>query len=318
MSTPPSDASARNGFGESDIPLNVLLRAAADDELNHEGQRALAEHLRTHPENQARIEFEQSLRCACRRVMASESQPPSPGLRDRVESILKATRGVDEPVSVQHPPHTRPPFGRDHRRSRIRLLIGVLAAIVAIAVGVQVSGILRTPTFAESPEKARLALAGFLGNEHRRCSLDDRALKRKMTEYHLSEAPAKYKKLLGAELSVADVEKAGYSFLGAGRCVVPGSGASVHLVFCEAGTVSKQSLTDLTCDPSRLSLFIQKDTGELPIVTDTTYRLESVENGPLVVVWLRGGLVYYLVTETKAAEDTVLDHLGIVPATRPL
>lgn len=321
MTTPHRGPSAQNETSGLVMSRAVLLRAAADDELDSMGADALQRDLSEHPEDAARIEFERELRKAFSRAMSSETAVVPADLRLRVVAMMGTTpeRDMAESLGARHEPANRQPSDpRRRRRARATWLVGALALIVLVGLGIQLSGVLRSPTFAESPERARLALAGFLGTEHRRCALDDRALKRKMTEYQLSEAPAKYQKLLGAELSVANVEQAGYAFLGAGQCVVPGSGASVHLVFRDTDAMPNNPEKDLTCDPTRLSVFIQKDMGELPITPETTYRLGVGENGPLIVVWTRGGLVYYLVTETKAAEDAVLDHLGVAAATRPL
>jgi anti-sigma factor RsiW len=310
MTTPFRGPSAHEEFGEPAMSRAALLRAAADNELSAADASTLCQHLAEFPEDAARIEFERDLRVACNRAMSSEDVTVPSGLRDRMATMLA--------TSTQHEPATRADQKPRHRRVRAGWLAGVVAVIVVFGLGVLVANLLPSPTFSESPQRARIALAGFLGTEHRRCSLDDRAIKRKMTEYNLGQAPAKFKTLLGAELSVANVEKAGYTFLGAGSCIVPGSGASVHLVFSDVSAAPATLTKGLTCDPTRLSLFIQKDTGELPISPETTYRLEMGDGNPLVVVWLRDGLIYYLVTETKTAEDAVLDHLALAEASRAL
>lgn len=322
MTTPDRDQSPRprdQHPGSEALDRASLLRAAADDELDPGELGTLSAMLDQHPDDADRILFERDLRRACQRVFSGDDVSAPEALRHRVASLAGAERESVQAgaLATRHAAASRPSMPRARRRSPLRWFAGALAAVMLVAIGLQLSTIWRAPTFAESPDRARLALAQFVGSEHRRCAIDERALKRKMTELSLADTPARFRRLLGAELSVANVEDAGYRFLGAGRCVVPGSGASVHLVFSDASASHAAPLADPTCDPSRLSLFIQKDTGELPIVPETTYRLDVVDGGPLVAVWARGGLVYYLVTETHAAEDAVLAHLGLTAASRP-
>ncbi|MGE3109880.1 MAG: hypothetical protein AB7G11_08190 [Phycisphaerales bacterium] len=308
--------------------IGDLLRAAADGELSAQE----AEHLRSMEadDHAPRIVFDQELRRACARVLRGiDAQAPNvpEQLRQRIQAIaVNAPAGAPAVPPVQVPrTHTdagrsnRVPRTGRRRRSRLVWLSGaVCVLIVGVLVGVR--ALLPGPTFRDSPAQARIALVGFLESEHRRCTLDDRALKRKMTVMSLSEAPKKFESLIGGTLSVEAVEAAGYEFLGSGRCAVPGCGESVHMIFRDPRVPAPDpsSVRFEECDASRFSVFVQKDMDELPIVAGRTYRLETRAGEPLVAVWTRGGVLYYLVTESPEQEADVMKTMNVPRASEVL
>jgi hypothetical protein len=60
----------------------------------------------------------------------------------------------------------------------------------------------------------------------------------------------------------------------------------------------------------RLSVFIQADTGDLPMEPGRTYSLESTAGGPGVLAWVEEGLIYYLVTDSPGAVEVSLSAMG--------
>lgn len=315
-------ASDEPGFGEDSI--GSMLRLAADDELSRAQREQLAAALPA-DEAAARVAFERQLRSACARVMvADEREFPavSAGLRESVERIVKrsaavAAPAVDEPR--RHAPRTSPRVQRTGRRVPRLAWVSLAACLLIVAGFVVIRLVTPAPTFIESPERGRVALVGFLGSEHRRCALDDDALKSKMTVYQLAAASTKFTKLLGGELSAEAIEKAGYEFLGSGRCAVPGGGSSIHMIFHDPNPVAASSTAGTPArHPSRFSLFIQHDLNELPIVDGVTYRLETGADKPLIVVWRHQGLLYYLVTETETQQHAVMESMHVPLATQLL
>jgi anti-sigma factor RsiW len=71
----------------SRVPAASLLRAAADGELDAEGEARLGEHLSSHPGAERRIAFDAGLRGACGRAMSGVSAPA--GLADRVRAAVE-------------------------------------------------------------------------------------------------------------------------------------------------------------------------------------------------------------------------------------
>lgn len=304
-------------------PLGVMLRAAADGELPEKLNDRLRSSSEACESSDARIAFERNLRSACARVLqpdTEEAPAASAELHATIGRIASAARAATN--TAVHPATKREASAAGRRRAARRLgwiALTAITLVVGVAVGMKLAA--PAPTFLTSPERARIALTGFLESEHRRCTLNERALKNKMTEYTLSEVPTKFAGLLGAELSVASVQRAGYQFLGCGRCAVPGRGESVHLIFRDSSRpalTSEQRAALKNGDDAQLSLFIQSDTDELPIDANTTYRLETGLGEPLVLIWRRDGLVYYLVTETEAAQDRAIESLDLEHASEVL
>jgi len=93
---------------------------------------------------------------------------------------------------------------------------------------------------------------------------------------------------------------------------VPGEGASIHMMFREQGAPVQAAGDVQEC--GLLSVFVQRDTGDIPLRDGVTYSIETAEGGPLVVLWSRDGLVYYLITETAEAQELVMRAMEAPPA----
>ncbi len=306
--------------------LEDSIRAAADGELPGDQTSRLL-HGSNAKTVAAGIEFEQNLRLACARVFAGDAATaPEVGadLHATVQRIMVASRQASDsletsPVHV-HEAASRPAQTATAQTARGRRLARagwIALAACTLIVGVVVGTWLATPapTFNTQPNRTRIALVGFLESEHRRCALNERSLRNKMTVYAVEDVPAKFAGLLGQELSVSAVVGAGYEFLGCGKCAVPGRGESVHLMFRDPSVLPPSvdvSGVNAPRDAGRFSLFIQQDTDELPITLGQTYRLETGEGEPLVIVWRNGGLVYYMVCESESQQEQVTNAMGVV------
>jgi hypothetical protein len=274
-----------------EMPIGALLRAEADGELTAAERPTLDRHLAAHPEDRGCIKFEMDLRAACGRVMSGGSVAAAPaGLRERIGRSIEEVPGAAVPATS------------DGARGRTRRLWPLLAAAVLVLAAAPLVYLVATGYFEPVGTPAGKAhLARFVCSEHNRCGRTEAALRAKATVYDLAGAPAAFQPLLGGTLSIGALEKAGFEFRGAGPCIVPGKGRSVHMLFRSPGV----SIPENVAAPrdENLSVFVQTDTGELPVSPGVTYRLGDAAAGrPLVLVWSQGGLLYYLVTDNEGTQ----------------
>ncbi|MBL8764948.1 MAG: hypothetical protein JNM07_11825 [Phycisphaerae bacterium] len=312
---------------EHELPTSVLLRAGADGELSPEGQARLEEHLRAHPDDRARLRFEQQLRGAVGRAMrAGETLAPA-GLRDRVLARVHAS------PADPHAPVAPTMLLTDHApRPRVRTL-GIalrVAAAIALVAGL---GYLASRSGPGSVARDGLPVitadlgvaawskaADFVSGEHERCAGSPEALQRKLKIGPAADVPAQIESLVGRPLGVAEMERAGFEFLGAGPCHVPGPGASVHLMFApkpDTGPADRPA-------SSKVSLFVQKDLGHLEMRSGVVYSIGAgwrattppASTGPhpnprgTIFVWRSEGLIFYLVSGNAEACDTLRKSLN--------
>jgi anti-sigma factor RsiW len=267
----------------------VLLRAAADDELDQSQHDALEAHLAQHPRDVDRIEFERRLRGACGRVMADVPVPE--GLASRVRAALDAD-ALSERLEAKADETSRAGFWN---RGRAAGLFAA-AAVIVLAFGLFQWG----PSGSSGLDMAGLGLqiANFTAREHVHCDLDPEHVISKMSADEPHEIPPLAQRILGLSLDEAlfspDIE-----MLGAGRCHVPGGGPSIHI-----------RLRDLSAPEAVFSLYVQRDTGSLGLDESTTYVCTPGEAAPIqspVLFWRHGGLIYYLVCPAENARNHVRD-----------
>ncbi|PHQ79218.1 MAG: hypothetical protein COB69_08395 [Phycisphaera sp.] len=295
---------------EDRLNLAAMLRAAADDELCSFDERRLEAHLEEHPEDVARIKAEQELRAAVGRVMGVDSGEGAPaGFRDRVASAMAAVEldTADAPsVPEQMSQSTRAASYWAGSPSRYAAAAAVVL-IAAVVVWFNITG----PTGFDQTIMDRTSAATFVAREHGNCITNAARAERKFTIENPEDLPAFAGEVVGMEVSLADLVVGGASninFIDAGLCGVPG-GKSVHMRF---------SLPDYEND---ISLFMQRDTGRLGLDDGVTYELDTTEdapNSPNVYIWLREGLVYYLVIETQEGTETIHRSLAVPAEMRQL
>lgn len=272
------------------------LRAAADGEIAHPTASS--------KDDASRIAFERGLRAACSRAMQGAPAPDS--LR---QSVLQAMRA--EPFGTlkiagaqsHEPPQraaqasddgpisfpSRPPW------MRFGLAVAAMLAIAAGAFYVQRSAVLTPVTPVMLGEQRATILADFANEQHQQCADFGPAFEGKMTARTVAEAQKAAIELLShvpevLELKSDALAKAGYQFAGLGRCHVPGTGRSAHLLYKPDSTVAPGAPV--------VSLFIQEDTGELTMDDFCAYRKEGdpTKKRCCMTVWRSDGLIYYLVT----------------------
>jgi len=298
---------------DADLPIGVLLRLAADDELTPEQRARLDAHLASNPRDADCIAFESGLRGACGRVLADCRCPGS--LREKVMAIAASSRGeVAAGVGAEIGHSGTGVSGIDHedayadaiatRSAQLRgagvfsgvkgRIAGALAAalllIASAAFVIRVVGV----NSAEQADGsgAHILLAGMVTAEHESC-VEAKAAKFSVTTR--DEAPAFLASILGSEPSIADFEALGLQFDRVGRCGVPGNGPSAHMIF-------KTKEIEGCQKNLRVSLFIQHGGHpEFAMQPDTTYTIGKCSS-KTVYAWRSGEMTYYLVAPNASCK----------------
>ena len=295
---------------EDRLNLAAMLRAAADDELGSHDERRLEAHLETNPEDVARIKAEQELRAAVARTMSVDSGEPAPaGLRDRIASAMASVQlDTEDDLSVPEQMAQSTRSASFWSGSAIRYAAAAVVVLVAGAMVYLNSS--TTPGF-DQTLMDRTQAATFVSGEHNKCVTDLARAERKFIIDNPEHLPAFAGDIVGMEVALADLVVSGASnvqFMDAGPCGVLGR-KSIHMRF---------SLPDYEED---VSLFIQRDDGQMNLVDGVTYELDASKDAPMspsVYIWLREGLVYYLVIENPEETEIIRKSLDLPSETRQL
>lgn len=215
MTTPPNNLNAA-----------ALLRAAADGELSPAQQEALRAHLAASPGDQARIEFEQTLRTAVGRSMASGTAPSD--LADRIRAAASAGPESDDAPLVE----TLAPATRDRSFwTTMGRRLSVAAALFLVVAGAWYAiGQLTQSPITERESINRFELARFLSAQHMQCG-DAEVADRKFNYRSVDTLAMGCQKLLGQVPDFGQLFQGRATLLGMGKCAVPGPGSSVHMRF---------------------------------------------------------------------------------------
>lgn len=279
------------------LPVAVLLRLAADDELDASAQSQLQAHLRAHPEDQTIIEAERALRRACSRACSGDANTP-PSLCSRIDSIIAQSRQHE--TQSASPASTSPastPVVDDEpsipqslaaqTRSR-RFWVGqtvvryaALAAMIALVALVA----FQVGRSSDSWKPMGTQIAAFARHEHTRCLTDMPVIESKFTIKELDKVPSEFAAITGKTVTLPAIlhaQQAGLEFIDAGQCHLPGKGKSMQIRFRTADNPDEI-----------LSLWVQDDDGQLPLKEGTTYTTGSGRN--CVRLWRVDGIRYVLV-----------------------
>lgn len=299
------------------VSVAALIRLAADGEISAAQERLLEIELERDPALGRRIEAEQRLRASVERSFASGPAAPA-GLRERVASAMAEADLADgsgsdavEAVPTRMAAMTRRPSFWAGPAAR------VLAAAAALALVATVFVVSREPA-SESPIGSRTRAVSFVASEHGRCVADIAPGAGKFHVTNAADMPGLTGEVLGTEITLSDLVQSGVQnvrFIDAGRCHVPGGGASMHLRF-EVPTAGDAV--------EHFSLFVQQDRGTLQLAEGVSYELDPSDGGtidlksPSIYVWLRAGFVYYLVVDNAKACGTIRERLSAPAAIEPL
>lgn len=279
-----------------------------------------------------RVTFERLLRDRVAAVMSADRAPAE--LRGRILETLAKESGAPG-IRLAGSEADRDGSAGLQRRER-RLVFRrpvLLAAAAALAVTAGIIGLTQFRSPAVTLPKAQpgsladgpvplervVNIIAFTEGQHDSCA-DLRILDRKMTARSEVDAQREAIELLNhvpksLDCRADSIRDAGYVFAGLGRCAVPGKGRSAHLIYKPDATLAPGAPT--------LSLFVQEDTGDLPLVTGCRYTNEDCcpsfrkVCSCILTIWREDGLVYYLVAPATLPAKT-LDAFCRAEKTRSL
>lgn len=284
-----------NDFDATRLPPGARIRAVADAELG-------PDHLRGIEDAEPRVAFERSLRESVARAMSGAQTAAPHELRAGIQGLLGAS------APAPHDGVVPTSMGDTRLRSFwagwpvAGRMLAVAAVLALCAVVIVTSSRHSTPG---STMQAGL-LASFVHEQHDRCrtdqvyrqqkfTADDFEAGRELARLHLGEVPALM------EHGLRSLERIGFTFAGMGRCAVPGTGPSVHLVFQreDAGT-------------RMVSLFIQSDRGEWALADSSCALLESEgQEDQAVVLWRDDRFLYFLFAGRGEDLELFRQELGV-------
>lgn len=189
------------------------------------------------------------------------------------------------------------------------VLIGLAAATVVTLYVVESSPPKDLPRSAANGE-----LSAYLSDEFKAVSREGTRLEQKLPVTDPAQISESLHNWIGQAITVEELfPGGGIRVLGTGPAAVPGPGKSVHLKLAvegDKGGVAK----------SELSLLIQMYR-QMPVLDDKgAYTLPGRGLGvdaPPITVWRRGGLVCYLVSNTKSGMAALRQALGASEPNKP-
>lgn len=195
------------------------------------------------------------------------------------------------------------------QRSFWTTLGGRLAVAAAMVLAVGGLWYLSTNLGQQSSEErwsqsANVQLAGFLSREHMKCDDPDYAAD-KFTARDQEEITRCCLTILEQTPQLEQLFEGGATLIGLGRCRVPGPGRSVHMQILMPVDASGAT-------QSTVSLFMQQSVGRAGKVAGESFDLQEAEDQGFVVdVWEKDGLIYYLVCDTAQAAQAARRSLGV-------
>ena len=184
--------------------------------------------------------------------------------------------------------------------------------IGAILILLTAAGVLTAYLVASKPEglpreAGKGELAAFLSDEHKAAFREGTNFSQKFPVTDSAGLADGLRDWVGNAMTFDHLfPGGGVKLLGAGRSAVPGFGVSAHLRL--EGSAS----------PSQLSLFI-KQYRQMPVLDDlTAYSLPGRGLGDGgILVWRRGGQIYYLVSNSQAGLGVLRQALGAPEPKKP-
>ncbi|MEQ8770286.1 MAG: hypothetical protein RIB60_07235 [Phycisphaerales bacterium] len=303
--------------------LAALLRAGADDELTPAEQARLDEHLAANGGDAARVAFERGLRAACGKAMGGERCPDA--LRATIERIVAESNPVyGEGIEAKATETRSASFWSSPR------FVGVVGAAAAIALMFAIGGVLvGQPGASNSGNQLasggatsdlqyvayRNQVSRFVANEHNRCWESEEVTNRKfvMTGSTLAD---EFRNQLGSEVHIPALDQPveQIKFRGGGKCHLPKTDATLHLRWDVAGEGGEPA--------TAVSMFVAPDNGMLPLSEGVTYEINGKEcgaEGASLLVWTKGGMTFFLVSDSlTGACDKFRKQMGAPAETEGL
>lgn len=169
----------------SSVPPASLVRAAADGELDAEGEARLSDHADAFPGTDRRAEFDRGLREACAKAMTVETPA---GLADRVRAAIAADTGTttaapptptaEEDAAFADAVEARSAQTRDRSFWSSPAFRGVSAIAALLVIAFTAVFALQSMQSTPVGEGYQVQLAQFVANEHERVTTNDSAAAR--------------------------------------------------------------------------------------------------------------------------------------------
>jgi len=301
--------------------IRQFVAAFADGELDLEQTIEVLSRLTIDPATTARVDHQQRLREAVRRVMRGpecrgHSTRCPEAIRREIERVCRDAAASEPSAQLEASPRaasssapsTEPDNPGGPARHGVLASLGrwfPLAAAAALLL-VGAAGLYVMRGTGVVPFEGRIvnaALAQQFDVRHTACSTDVSELYNHLQFPENVEAlPEAVAGTVGHSipgLAPLDLSIMGYRYVRAGRCEVPGEPA-VHVIYrAEAGG-----------SDDALSVWVTTDRGQIEdLEKDRLYMAQVPETGHPLVLWRRGGLVYYLLGETLPAVESAANIL---------
>ncbi len=280
------------------------LPAFADGELDVEQNLRVLEHMAMNPEATRRVMHQQQLRQAVDRAMQDPTATAPDSLRESIEQLAAQTPITPTSTPPEAAPAQEPSHHDTPRQAPTLGWIGrwVPAAVAAVLL-ISATALFYqfNPTATASPvSDARYAV--FV-NRHLGCSrMIEKLMHMERFAQNLEALPESLAAYLGDQPTPGlDLASIGYTFYAVGQCNAPG-GQSVHLVYHHKDHPDGQNA---------LSLWIRRYTGSPAIKPDQPYLVAPSGTPSPMIVWRRGGMIYYLIGDSLGSVGTASQLLRL-------
>jgi len=231
----------------------TLLRLYLDDELEPEACARVEQMLRDDPQLRQTLLFERCLHIHVGRTLSMADYAP-PELSESIRASLHDLQAGDEHADPQPQSDIAGAIGPDDagRSPRAdtpsadetgwrRLLVGprrvnlfAAAAAIVVIAGAVLFGVLGPPIDRVGPSTPNYVVeaARFTSNHHQTCVDDPQ---HRASELRFSNEATAHRALMqhlgGRRFTLVDLREAGYEFMAAGPCHVPGHRTSAHTMY---------------------------------------------------------------------------------------
>jgi anti-sigma factor RsiW len=259
--------------------IRKFLTPFADGELDVEQSLRVLEHMAMNPPATKRVMHQQQLRRSIARYFTDHTPAAPAELTEKLKTLFP-------------PPQEKPANVYWWRMSAF-----VAAAIVLLTFGAWIgrttkrsqplaAGPTVAPAAAIAPASQPVSpiMVGVLLRTHVNCARFATHTSSDLFPADLANLPASVKRYLDADFTPPKFDDLHYHFAGAEPCQIPG-GKTVHLLYRGEGSLRHDAI----------SLFVQRDEGQLKILAGDSYSAAASHAAHPLVVWRSKGLVYYVI-----------------------
>ena len=268
-----------------EVPGELELMAYADGELDAGALERVRQYVAENPSAAGKVNLHRKLRETGRRVMAGTAVPA--GLLGRIEGL------VDEAASAPMRPQRGWRIGGWAMAAAAVLVVGIGSVVIWSTLGGRGVEVVR------GSDLVPVGWVESASKVHIECSKHAAHFAPPFARV-LTELPESLRGYLGQTAQCPDLSRMGYQFAGCGPCRIPG-GKTAHLLYRPADGQGRGTL----------SLFVQRDEGQLKVDGGKVYLSRDASDGTEMIVWREGGVVYYLVGENDGQLRSAAGAMGM-------